>query len=516
MDLEFFTQLKRREEAYSSDLVSSILGEAAKLREAPPSSCRADAQIVFCIDVRSEPLRMRIEQMGRYETLGFAGFFSLPISIQNYNTGQTKHCCPVLLKPLHTVLQEPAEEAKKRLCHHERGKTFLQLCGKVYRRLKYQFASPFALAETLGPWCGLWMGLRTLWPRQSVQWKKALQEAIKPTLATAPKIDIALFDQITYAQSALTVMGLTKNFSPLVVLCGHKSQTENNPYASALDCGACGANHGGPNGKILAAILNSYDVRSALAQKGIFIPDDTLFIGAEHNTTTDEVVFEEDARLSDVHQKILQKLKSDCIQAGISNSQSRCKTFGLSESIKEPRKHVLKRSSDWSEVRPEWGLARNAAFIAGPRSLTKNLNLDGRCFLHSYEWKDDEEGKSLETILTAPLVVAEWINTQYFFSALHNAAYGSGSKITHNITGKTGVMQGNGSDLMHGLPLQSVNLSDEVPYHEPIRLQAVVYAPRSKVEAIVEKHPILQRLVFNRWIVLTAIDPVEAKAYRIY
>ena len=311
------------------------------------------------------------------------------------------------------------------------------------------------------------------------------------------------------------MMGLTNNFSPLVVLCGHRSQTENNPYGSALDCGACGGNHGGPNGKILAAILNCDKVRRALQEKGIVIPDDTLFVGAEHNTTTDEVVLDDRLIVNDLHKEIAEKLKGDVIKGGIANNQDRCRTFGLDLSPLNAKKDVLKRSSDWAEVRPEWGLARNAAFIIGPRSLTKNLSLDGRCFLHSYKWEEDETGKFLETILTAPMVVAEWINTQYFFSTLNNIAYGSGSKITHNVTGKFGVMQGNSSDLMQGLPLQSVNMDDDHSYHEAIRLQVIAYAPRSRIELIIEKQSILQTLFFNHWVILIAIDPVDNKPYRL-
>lgn len=512
---EFLNELKIKEEKYLRDLLKLIVPGVKKPNKTKEPHSRPDAQIVFCIDVRSEPLRMRIEREGNYETFGFAGFFGLPVSVYNYNEDHIKDCCPVLIKPKYKVLEEPILDEAGRISHHQKGRSLLNICREFYQDLKYNFATPFALVETLGLWCGFWMALRTLMPASSVKFKQAIQEMLKPTLATLPRIDIPLANQITFGESALRMMGLTNNFSPLVVLCGHGSQTENNPYASALDCGACGGNHGGPNGKILAAILNTNEVREALQEKGIAIPDDTLFIGAQHNTTTDEVILEDRGIVDRTHKEIALKLKADFSKAGAANSQYRCKTFGLNPSPIDAKKHVLKRSSDWAEVRPEWGLARNAAFIIGPRSLTKGLDLDGRCFLHSYEWREDEEGNSLETILTAPMVVAEWINTQYFFSTLNNKVYGSGSKITHNVTGKFGIMQGNSSDLMQGLPIQSVNINDDQYYHEPMRLQVIVYASLSRLESIIEKHAILQTLLFNHWVILTAIDPKDNKAYQL-
>jgi uncharacterized protein len=515
LDKEFFRELKNREETYLLSLLNQVVPEVLKINMTKEPSPRPDAQIIFCIDTRSEPFRMRLEREGNYETFGFPGFFGLPISIHSYNTDQVKECCPVLIKSQHEVFEEPISNQIARISHHQKGRTLLNICQAFYQNLKYNFATPFALVETLGPWCGLWMAIRTLIPINSVKFKKAIQEKIKPTIATVPTIDIPLGHQIIYAESSLRIMGLTKSFSPLVVFCGHGSQTENNPYSSALNCGACGGNHGGPNGAFLAAILNSYAVRIALLEKGITIPDDTLFVGAEHNTTTDEVIIEDRAILKSSHKEIIKKLKADFIKAGSANSQYRCTTFGLNASPNHAKKHVLKRGSDWAQVRPEWGLARNAAFIIGSRSLTKDLNLDGRCFLQSYDWREDEEGKSLETLLTSSMVILQWINTQYFFSTLNNIAYGSGSKVTHNITGKFGVMQGNSSDLMQGLPLQSVNSTDDDSYHESMRLQVIVYAPRSRIDSIIEKHTLLQTLIFNHWILLIAIDPKDSKPYRL-
>lgn len=515
LDKEFFKELKSKEEKYLQTLLKSAIPEAVKLNKRKDLLSRPDAQIVFCIDVRSEPFRMRLEREGNYETFGFSGFFGLPVSVHSYNTDKVKDCCPVLIKPGYEVFEEPISEENDRISHHQKGRSLLHMFRGFYQDLKYNFATPFALVETLGLWCGFWMAIRTIMPTSSLKFKQAIQEKLTPTLATLPRIDIPLENQIIFAESALRVIGLTKNFSRLVVLCGHGSQTQNNPYASALDCGACGGNHGGPNGKILATILNSYEVRAALLEKGVEIPDETIFVGAEHNTTTDEVVLEDRGVVNNTHKEIAEKLKADFSKAGIVNSQYRCRTFGLDASPIHAKKHVLQRSSDWAEVRPEWGLARNAAFIIAPRSLTKELDLDGRCFLHSYEWGEDEEGKSLETILTAPMVVAEWINTQYFFSTLNNITYGSGSKITHNVTGKFGIMQGNSSDLMQGLPLQSVNTTDDHCYHEAMRLQVIVYAPRSRIDLIIEKRPILQTLLFNHWAILVAIEPIDSKPYRL-
>ena len=108
------------------------------------------------------------------------------------------------------------------------------------------------------------------------------------------------------------------------------------------------------------------------------------------------------------------------------------------------------------------------------------------------------------------MVVAQWINSQYFFSTLDNVAYGSGSKITTNITGKIGIMQGNASDLMTGLPLQSVYKTDTEAYHQPVRLMVIVYAPSSFIDKIIEKQPLLQKLFRNGWVLLICIDPEKS------
>ena len=165
------------------------------------------------------------------------------------------------------------------------------------------------------------------------------------------------------------------------------------------------------------------------------------------------------------------------------------------------------KSQDWADVRPEWGLSRHASFIVGPRWLTQDIDLEGRSFLHSYEWQKDKDGTHLTSILTAPVIVAQWINAQYLFSTLDNVAFGGGSKVTKNITGKIGIMQGNASDLMNGLSLQSVYKNDNEQYHEPIRLTVVIYAPQNLVDSIIDKEPELKKLVDNKWIFIKCLNP---------
>ena len=124
-------------------------------------------------------------------------------------------------------------------------------------------------------------------------------------------------------------------------------------------------------------------------------------------------------------------------------------------------------------------------------------------FLHSYDATLDPEGAGLETILTAPVVVAQWINHQYYFSTLNPDTLGAGTKTIHNAIGGIGVLAGHSGDLQRGLPRQSVAVGDEL-LHEPLRLSVIVQAPIDRISAIVSGNQVLRDLFDNEWISLTA------------
>ncbi len=455
------------------------------------------AQLVFCIDVRSEPMRRAIEARGNYETFGFAGFFGVPVALQKKGERAPYAACPVLLKPEHMV-EEPGLEKRSRLS----SATFKRL----YQSLKYTFTAPLALVETLGPLSGFWMGMRTLFPRITGALYSVVGYLRRRHVAPFDLSGIPLKMQCDMAENALRGMGLTHNFAKYVIFCGHGSQTQNNAYASALDCGACAGHQGGDNAQILAQILNTPSVREQLAQRGIRILEDVTFLAAQHNTTTDDIsLFGEAASLP-----ALKEIREDLQKAQQEVSGERIQRLPVR---RKKGKRVRSYAWDWAQIRPEWGLAQNAAFIVGPRSITTSMDLEGRTFLHSYDWEQDKDGAILETILTAPMVVAQWINMQYFFSSLNNVAYGGGSKVTKNIVGKHSVMQGNGSDLMTGLPLQSVYAGDNKLYHMPQRLLTVVYAPVARLKKVIHRQEVLQRLFGNEWVHLLCIDPQTGERF---
>ncbi|WP_338869229.1 putative inorganic carbon transporter subunit DabA [Spirosoma sp. SC4-14] len=495
-------QLQQAERRFRLPLLEQLASQP--LTEPPP----AEAQFVFCIDIRSESFRRALEATGPYQTLGFAGFFGLPIQLTDTITGESYASCPVLLSPNHTVYETPcgnSDQQEQFLRGYKRRSKLKQL----YQSLKYTFTTPFALVESLGLVSGSWMGLCSLAPATASRLQHQFNEWLpKPRAVSSSWEIIPWADQCRYAEGALRSMGLTEKFAPLVILCGHGSSTQNNAYASALDCGACGGRHGGGNARVLTGILNDGAIRTYLGQQGIRIPPATQFIAAEHNTTTDEVTLS-----GDIPAQIRQLLNKNLTKAKQINASHRFKQLQPKSSTDNQVHQVWLRSVDWAQVRPEWGLARNAAFIVAPRVLTQSLDLGGRCFLHSYDYTNDAQGSVLSMILTAPMVVAQWINSQYLFSTLDNVAYGGGSKITQNITGKIGIIQGNASDLMTGFPLQSVYATDELAYHEPQRLMTVVYAPRPRLTAIIRAQPILQKLFGNGWVQLACLDPETGQPY---
>ena len=322
------------------------------------------------------------------------------------------------------------------------------------------------------------------------------------------RIGFTLDEQANFVATALSSIGLTENFARFVVFTGHGSFTENNPYESALDCGACGGNHGLVSARVISQMANRAEVRSRVRKMGITIPEDVCFIPALHNTTTDEVRLHDLERIPPSHLFYLDWLRKGLAGASHLTAHERLPTLSdrrVDTAIEAF--HIAQRNSnDWSQARPEWGLSGNCYFIIGRRELTRHHSLEGRAFLQSYDYRIDPKRRLLESILTGPLVVGQWINMEHYFSAVDNEQFGSGSKVYHNVAGKFGVMTGNQSDLRTGLPAQTV-LKEGKPYHDPVRLMALIEAPIKHARQAIEAVASVRNLVKNEWIRMMVIDP---------
>ncbi len=509
----------------------------------PPLETRPRAQLVFCIDVRSESFRRHIESQGPYETFGFAGFFGIPISHQGFDREERSFLCPVLLTPNHAVTEIPRPQQEPALQQYATGTRWHKLGDHLFHDLKQNPVGSLMVIDILGLFFTLGLIGKTVflkpyyWARSqlrglfshSVPTQIAVDAPVDPQQPKSGDVEsrgipgglaqgFSLEERATCIENGLRAMGLTKNFGRLVCLCGHGSETDNNPYYGALDCGACGGNPGDANARVFAEMANDPEVRVILRDQGLSIPEDTWFLPGKHNTTTDRVTFYDVEELPKSHTEDLRLLQDDLKQAGAHQALERCHRIPNAPREIAPEKafaHVQARGCDWANPRPEWGLAGNAAFLIGRRALTKGLNLGGRVFLHSYDPIADPQGAILEKIMTAPLIVGEWINTGYYFSGVDPWVYGSGSKVIHNVVGGVGVMLGSQSDLQMGFPLQTVNNGD-AHYHEPVRLLAIIEAKPSVISSIIQKHAILQQLFHNQWLNLVAIDPHDFEFHRYH
>ena len=494
------------ESHYRDDLLESLSAPH------PDPAGPAHTQLVSCIDTRSEGLRRHLEALGGYETLGFAGFFAVAIRYTDIAGGSPADLCPVLIAPSHQITENPAPGAADAAGRRVAGINRLAGAESAFHAAKDSVAAPFVLAEAAGWAAAPLAAAKTLTPAVSAAIRRRLRDTVAPAAPTVIDLDAMPHDeQVLFAQVALTTMGLTTGFGRLVVLCAHGSTTENNPYQASLDCGACGGQAGAPNARTAVAILNRPEVRDGLRGVGIDIPDETVFVAAQHDTAVDRVTLLDRHLVPAGHREHLHRLDTDLARAGARLAAERSTMLpGVSGALSAgpAARHVERRSTDWAQVYPEWGLAGNAAFIVAPRSLTAGIDLQRRVFLHSYVADVDTDGSALETILTAPLVVAQWINCQYYFSTVAPEVFGAGTKTIHNVVGSVGVMAGHNGDLQLGLPWQSVSDGARL-VHEPQRLLAVVQAPLARIDQIVERNPILQQLFGNDWVALAAREDAD-------
>ena len=499
------------EVAYRHPL-SAALAAAPRQAVAPAPALQA----VFCIDVRSEVLRRALEAADPgVQTLGFAGFFGLPIAYRPAGSALQRPQLPGLLAPALTATEQPASsDGAGRPLAQVLATRRTQVLQQAQRwdALARSAASGFSFVEA----CGLAWGARLL--ADSLPGTGApprWEDAGLPAGARGARPVLALAEDDADAAAALALgilraMGLTSGFAPLVLLAGHGSQSANNPHAAGLDCGACGGQTGEVNARVLADLLNRDAVRSALAARGLPVPPGTHFLAGLHNTTLDEVqLFDTDAVPPPLH-GALDRLRRALAAAGRRARAERAPGLGLPAPAGDADALLAalrRRANDWSQVRPEWGLADNAAFVVAPRARTAALDLGGRSFLHDYDWRRDEGFQVLALIMTAPMVVTNWINLQYHASTVDNRRYGSGNKVLHNVVGaRLGVFEGNGGDLRIGLPLQSLHDGERLR-HKPRRLAVYIEAPRAAIDGVLERHAVVRELVAHGWLRLLRIAP---------
>ena len=479
-------------------------------------STTAAVQAVFCIDVRSERFRRALEATApSVQTLGFAGFFGMPIDYQPLGSTAVRPQLPGLLAPrLRASDTGLGTDARAHRARH------LDLAA-ASTSFRTDALSTFTFVEALGltyayklvkDSLGLGGAPATV---DSAGLSRELSARRKPRLiGPVTGGTLELDARCDLAACILRGMSLTHGFARVVLLVGHGSATRNNPHAAGLDCGACCGQTGEVNARVTAAVLNEPGVRQGLAQRGIHVPEGTWFVASLHNTTTDEVELFELDEVPDSHRADLDTLRTWLEEAGARTRTERAGLLGLDGT--EPstlHKAIRARATDWAEVRAEWGLANNAALIVAPREHCRHLNLDGRSFLHEYRHQEDDGFQVLELIMTAPMVVAHWINFQYYASTVDNARYGSGNKVLHNVVGgHLGVFEGNGGDLRIGLPLQSLH-DGQRWVHTPLRLSVFIEAPRHAIDAVLARHAHVQALVTNGWLSLLQLDEDERSIY---
>lgn len=485
-----FSDVERRrlwflayERRHAREVLSALARAELRPVEAPI------AQAIFCIDDREESIRRHLEEIEpRIETFGYAGFFGVAMSYRGLFDDVARPLCPPGVNPTHVVFEERVEPSDG--------------TGRIRAILAKLRARPGGVVRAL---LGLVMlvpfALRLLAPSRFAAWLRRLETPPVKTRVVferGPEAEhgFDLDEMASIVAALLHTTGMEGRLAPLVFVIGHGATSTNNPHEAAYNCGATGGGHGGPNARVFAAMANHPGVREKLAARGVVIPERTRFVGGFHDTCSDSLVLF-DLEEVGVPSEEIERFRQALDEARRRSAHERCRRFesaSLALSPEEALAHVSDRAASLAEPRPECGHVTNALCIVGRRELTRGLFLDRRAFLVSYEPSLDPEGEVLGPLLETVINVAGGISLEYYFSFVDSTFYGSGTKVAHNVASLVGVMDGAGSDLRTGLPVQMVEL------HEPIRLLTIVEAEPATLERIIEARPVVARALRNEWV----------------
>jgi len=506
-EIETFSGIERRRVfhlAYERRFATQTL-DAIALR-APGRVGRPAApefQVICCLDEREESFRRHLEELApSAETFGAAGFFGVAIYYKGASDAHFVPLCPAVIRPRHWVVEDVGDGLGK--SHRRRART-RQVLGAASHRFHVGSRSAVmgsVLTGAVGVLASFPLVGRILFPRLTARIRRTFGRIVRTSKDThlhLERIDAApgtneggvgfnLAEMVDIGERILRDIGLTSDFSRVIIFVGHGSSSMNNP-----------------NARSMAQLLNDPRVREVLGGRGLAIPEETRFVGGYHNTCDDSVQYYDLGRLPEGHRAAFDSARRVIEATSDRNAHERCRRFfsaPLSISFAAAREHVEERSEDLAQTRPEYGHSTNAITVVGRREWTRGLFLDRRAFLTSYDpGRDDDECAILTRILGAVFPVCAGINLEYYFSNVDNIGFGAGTKLPHNIASLLGVMDGATSDLRTGLPWQMVET------HEPVRSLFIIETSPEAMLRIMDRSELIGRLCRNGWVQLAVLHP---------
>ncbi len=467
-------------------------------------------QAMFCIDERECSIRRHIEKVdANCVTFGTPGFFTVEFYFLPQGGKFYDKLCPAPVTPKYLIKEFGVHGHRQ----HEMlytNKTHTLVPGFI-STLSLGFAAAGRLFQNI------------FRPKMSPAISNAFTHMNKHSQLTIEnknlddrendlQIGFTVEEMAARAEGMLRGIGLTENFAPLVYLVAHGSSSANNPHHGAHDCGACSGRPGSVNAKVMSFMLNHVALRELLNQRGINIPNETQFVGGLHDTAADEVEFYDEQILSEANRAGHLKNKIAFENALDLNAKERSRRFAsikTKNGLKTIRKAIKDRSVSLFEPRPELGHGTNSLCIVGGRNLTKDLFLDRRAFLNSYNYKTDLDGKFLTGIMKPLGPVCGGINLEYYFSRVDNHKLGAGTKLPHHVMGLIGVANSVDGDLRPGLPLQMIEV------HDPVRLLIIVEHFPEVVLKTIQSVPEMYEWFINEWVHLMVLNP-ETKTFHYF
>lgn len=459
-------------------------------------------QALFCIDDRECSIRRYVEKLDtNCETFGTPGFFSVEFYYKPEHGKFTTKVCPAPITPKYLIKELETKTVRKKDAH--------------YTKHTHSLFRGWIISQTLGFWSAINLILSIFRPTITAAASSSFKHMDKFSVLTIENKNISdiennlqvgftIEEMVARVEGLLMSIGLVKNFAAIVYVIGHGASSVNNTHYAGYDCGACSGRPGSVNARVISFMANHPKVREILSSKGIVIPNETQFVGALHDTTRDEIEFYDENILT--HDNKVKHHNNNIImyQAMDLNAKERSRRFESINSkgnLKKVHEKVKLRSVSLFEPRPELNHATNTLCIIGNRDLTKNLFLDRRAFMNSYDYKIDLEGKYLFNVIKPIGPVCGGINLEYYFSRVDNYKLGAGTKLPHNVMGLIGVANGTDGDLRPGLPSQMIEV------HDPIRLMVIVEHYPEVVLKTIQILPATYEWFINEWVHLLVINP---------